>query len=45
MDMRFSLRFNNDLPIGQYTTLAQAAERAGFDQFWVVMICSCAADR
>ena len=33
--MRFSLRFNNDLPIAQYATLAQAAERAGFDQFWV----------
>ncbi len=33
--MRFSLRFNNDLPIAQYAALAQAAERAGFDQFWV----------
>ena len=33
--MRFSLRFNNDLPIAQYAVLAQAAERAGFDQFWV----------
>lgn len=33
--MRFSLRLNNDLPIGQYVALAQAAEEAGFDQFWV----------
>jgi 5,10-methylenetetrahydromethanopterin reductase len=33
--MRFSLRFNNDLTLPQYITLAQAAEQAGFDQFWV----------
>ncbi len=33
--MKFSLRFNNDLPAAQYVTLAQAAEAAGFDQFWV----------
>jgi 5,10-methylenetetrahydromethanopterin reductase len=33
--MRFSLRFNNDLPINDYAPLAQAAEAAGFDQFWV----------
>jgi 5,10-methylenetetrahydromethanopterin reductase len=33
--VRFSLRFNNDLPIKQHSLLAQAAERAGFDQFWV----------
>jgi 5,10-methylenetetrahydromethanopterin reductase len=33
--MIFSLRFNNDLPIRQYATLARAAEAAGFDQFWV----------
>jgi 5,10-methylenetetrahydromethanopterin reductase len=33
--MRFSLRFNNDLPLRQYVALATAAERAGFDQFWV----------
>jgi 5,10-methylenetetrahydromethanopterin reductase len=33
--MRFSLRLNNDLPIGEYVTLARAAEEAGFDQFWV----------
>ncbi len=33
--MKFSLRFNNDLPAAQYVTLARAAEAAGFDQFWV----------
>ncbi len=33
--MRFSLRFNNDLPAHQYPALARAAEAAGFDQFWV----------
>ncbi|MFN8528726.1 MAG: LLM class flavin-dependent oxidoreductase [Anaerolineae bacterium] len=33
--MKFSLRFNNDLPVSQYVTLARAAEAAGFDQFWV----------
>ncbi len=33
--MKFSLRFNNDLPVQDYVSLAQAAERAGFDQFWV----------
>lgn len=33
--MRFSLRLNNDLTIPDYVTLAQAAEKAGFDQFWV----------
>lgn len=33
--MRFSLRLNNDLPLPQYVALAQAAERAGFHQFWV----------
>jgi 5,10-methylenetetrahydromethanopterin reductase len=33
--MRFSLRLNNDLPIGEYVTLARVAEEAGFDQFWV----------
>jgi 5,10-methylenetetrahydromethanopterin reductase len=33
--MRFSLRLNNDLTIPDYITLAQAAEKAGFDQFWV----------
>ena len=33
--MRFSLRLNNDLTLPEYVALAQTAERAGFDQFWV----------
>lgn len=33
--MKFSLRLNNDHPVGTYVTLAQAAERAGFDQIWI----------
>lgn len=33
--MKFSVRFNNDRPVQEYVALAQAAERAGFDQFWV----------
>lgn len=33
--MKFSLRFNNDLPARDYLNFAQAAEAAGFDQFWV----------
>ncbi|MCC6612961.1 MAG: LLM class flavin-dependent oxidoreductase [Anaerolineae bacterium] len=33
--MKFSLRFNNDLPVHEYVRLAQAAEHWGFDQFWV----------
>ena len=33
--MRFSIRLNNDLTLPEYVTLAQAAEAAGFDQFWV----------
>jgi 5,10-methylenetetrahydromethanopterin reductase len=33
--LRFSLRLNNDLPIAAYVTMAQTAEAAGFDQFWV----------
>ncbi|MGB7340107.1 MAG: LLM class flavin-dependent oxidoreductase [Phototrophicaceae bacterium] len=33
--MKFSLRLNNDLPVSEYLQLAQAAEHAGFDQFWV----------
>ena len=33
--MKFSLRFNNDLPVRNYVRYAQAAEAAGFDQFWV----------
>lgn len=31
----FSLRLNNDLPVHEYACLAQVAEQAGFDQFWV----------
>jgi 5,10-methylenetetrahydromethanopterin reductase len=33
--VRFSVRFNNDLPVTEYPPLARAAEAAGFDQFWV----------
>ena len=33
--MKFSLRFNNDLPLRDYVAYARAAEAAGFDQFWV----------
>lgn len=33
--MKFSIRLNNDLPVAEYLQLAQAAEQAGFDQFWV----------
>jgi 5,10-methylenetetrahydromethanopterin reductase len=33
--MRFSIRLNNDLDIAEYVTLAQVAEEAGFDQYWV----------
>ena len=33
--MQFSLRLNNDLKLADYVELAQAAETAGFDQFWV----------
>jgi 5,10-methylenetetrahydromethanopterin reductase len=33
--VRFSVRFNNDLEVSAYPRLAQAAEAAGFDQFWV----------
>lgn len=33
--MKFSVRFNNDLTVPEYVALAQAAEEAGFDQFWV----------
>ena len=33
--MKFSLRLNNDLTVPEYVALAQAAEAAGFDQFWV----------
>ncbi len=33
--MRFSIRLNNDLPLADIIALAQAAEAAGFDQFWI----------
>jgi 5,10-methylenetetrahydromethanopterin reductase len=33
--MKFSLRLNNDHKVSDYVRLAQAAESAGFDQFWV----------
>jgi 5,10-methylenetetrahydromethanopterin reductase len=33
--IRFSLRLNNDLPLGDYVELARTAEALGFDQFWV----------
>lgn len=33
--MKFSLRLNNDHPVGDYVQLARLAEDAGFDQFWV----------
>lgn len=33
--MRFSIRLNNDLTLGEYVACAQAAEAAGFDQLWV----------
>lgn len=33
--MKFSIRFNNDLPAADYVALARAAEAAGFDQFWL----------
>ncbi|MCY3798448.1 MAG: LLM class flavin-dependent oxidoreductase [Chloroflexi bacterium] len=33
--MKFSLRFNNDLPVRDYIRYVRAAEAAGFDQFWV----------
>lgn len=33
--MKFSLRLNNDHPVQDYLRLAQLAEDAGFDQFWV----------
>jgi 5,10-methylenetetrahydromethanopterin reductase len=33
--VRFSVRFNNDLPVALYPELARRAEQAGFDAFWV----------
>jgi 5,10-methylenetetrahydromethanopterin reductase len=32
---KFSIRLNNDHEVSDYVALARAAERAGFDQFWV----------
>src|SRR6202521_4737412 len=33
--MKFSVRFNNDLPADRFVHLAALAEEAGFDQIWV----------
>ena len=33
--MKFSIRLNNDLTIGEYIQMAQKAENLGFDQFWI----------
>jgi 5,10-methylenetetrahydromethanopterin reductase len=33
--VRFSIRFNNDLPVEMYPELARRAELAGFDAFWI----------
>jgi len=33
--MKFSIRLNNDHSVADYMRFAQAAEKAGFDQFWV----------
>lgn len=33
--LKFSLRLNNDRPVPEYVRMAQTAEAAGFDQFWV----------
>ena len=33
--LKFSVRFNNDLPVEDYPRLALLAEQAGFDAFWV----------
>src|SRR5487761_1596557 len=33
--MKFSVRFNNDLPAERFIRLAALAEEAGFDQIWV----------
>jgi 5,10-methylenetetrahydromethanopterin reductase len=35
MILRTSLRLNNDVPVGDFVELAQAAESLGFDQLWV----------
>jgi 5,10-methylenetetrahydromethanopterin reductase len=33
--MKFSLRFNNDMPAARFVHMAALAEEAGFDQIWV----------
>lgn len=33
--MKFSVRFNNDVPAGRFVRLAALAEEVGFDQIWV----------
>src|SRR5258708_10705539 len=33
--MKFSVRFNNDLPADRFIRMAALAEEAGFDQIWV----------
>jgi 5,10-methylenetetrahydromethanopterin reductase len=33
--IKFSLRLNNDLTLPEYISMAETAEAAGFDQFWV----------
>lgn len=33
--LRFSLRLNNDLPVGELVDIAVAAENHGFDQLWI----------
>ena len=33
--MKFSVRFNNDMPAERFIRMAALAEEAGFDQMWV----------
>ena len=33
--MKFSVRFNNDLPVERFTHIAALAEEVGFDQIWI----------
>lgn len=33
--MKFSVRFNNDLPVDRFIHMAALAEEAGFDQIWI----------
>ena len=35
VNLRTSLRLNNDLPVSTFVDLAVRAENAGFDQVWV----------